>query len=175
MSLPRDDDEAGWMTAATMQKMRGAGRGRRALALLAGAVLAGGGAFGTVYTGLFDPFALISRDFGTPGRPALPPGWQEPAYVALEPIVFSLGPDSRARHLRVVLTIEVTPGTEAAVTKVVPRVRDVLNTFLRAVDERDFELPQAMMRLRAQMLRRVQLVAPEGAVRDLLIQEFLLS
>jgi len=31
-----------------------------------------------------------------------------------------------------------------------------------------------MERLRAQMLRRVKLVTPEGAVRDLLIQEFVL-
>jgi hypothetical protein len=32
-----------------------------------------------------------------------------------------------------------------------------------------------MLRLRAQMLRRVQLVAPAGTVRDVLIQEFVLN
>ena len=56
-----------------------------------------------------------------------------------------------------------------------PRINDVLNVYLRAVDERDFEVPRAMVRLRAQMLRRVQLVTPPGAVRDVLIQEFVLN
>ena len=64
------------------------------------------------------------------------------------------------------LSIEVAPESLNDVTTMTPRILDVLNTFLRAVDERDFELPRGMLRLRAQMLRRVQLVTPQGVVRD---------
>ena len=56
-----------------------------------------------------------------------------------------------------------------------PRVLDVLNTYLRAVEVRDLEEPSSLVKLRAQMLRRVQVVTGEGKVRDLLITEFVLG
>jgi len=54
-------------------------------------------------------------------------------------------------------------------------ILDVLNTYLRAVELRDVENPAAMTRLRAQMLRRVNIVTGEGRVNDLLITEFVLK
>ena len=56
-----------------------------------------------------------------------------------------------------------------------PRVLDVLNSYLRAVEVSDLEDPSALVRLRAQMLRRVQIVTGEGRVRDLLVTEFVLN
>jgi hypothetical protein len=61
------------------------------------------------------------------------------------------------------------------VTLLKPRILDVLNSYLRAIDTAAIEDPQAMARLRAQMLRRVQIVTGEGRVRDLLITEFVLN
>ena len=69
----------------------------------------------------------------------------------------------------------MNPGAEADVTKLTPRVMDVLNSYLRAVAVSDLEDPSALVSLRAQMLRRIQLVTGEGRVRDLLIMEFVLS
>ena len=63
----------------------------------------------------------------------------------------------------------------AEVTLLMPRVLDVLNSYLRAVDPASFDDPGAMTRLRAQMLRRIQIVTGEGRVRDLLITEFVLN
>ena len=54
-----------------------------------------------------------------------------------------------------------------------PRAVDVLNTYLRAVDPADVDDPAAMLRMRAQMLRRIQVVMGEGKVRDLLVAEFI--
>ncbi len=51
----------------------------------------------------------------------------------------------------------------------------MLNSYLRAVEVRQLEDPSALLRLRAQMLRRVQIVTGEGRVRDLLISEFVLN
>jgi flagellar protein FliL len=148
------------------------------------ALLAGGGGFYAVYSGLLVlPFL---------GQPKAGPGTSEPgkggegyaeasnpfaagAYVELDPLIVSLGPQSPSSLLKVTLTVEVRPGREAEVEAVRPRVVDILNGFLRAVDEREFELPRSMERLRVQMLRRVRLVTPEGAVSDLLIQDFVLN
>ena len=56
-----------------------------------------------------------------------------------------------------------------------PRILDVLNGYLRAVETADLENPSALVKLRAQMLRRVQIVTGEGRVRDLLVTEFVLN
>lgn len=152
-------------------------------------VLLGGGAFYGVYSGMVQlPFGpdptgeaeteaeAYDGDVPEPfaeSRPAVDPATI--AFVGLDDLIISLGPQAEARHLKVRLSIEVEKAEEPAVVALKPRILDVLNTYLRAVDEREFELPHAMMRVRAQMLRRVQLVTPEGAVRDVLIQEFVLN
>lgn len=165
---------------------RAAGKGR-IRALLVPAVMAlmlGGGAFYAVTSGwvVFPGLGGAARDgasaFGeTSGDMSHTPEVSDsaPAYVAFEPFVISLGPESSSRHLKLELQAETAPGREDEVAGFMPRIRDVLNTFLRAVDERDLASPRSMARLRAQMLRRVQLVAPEGSVRDLLIQQFVLN
>jgi flagellar FliL protein len=56
-----------------------------------------------------------------------------------------------------------------------PRILDVLNSYLRAISFAMSKTPSAMARLRAQMLRRVQIVTGEGRVRDLLVTEFVLN
>ena len=137
------------------------------------ALVAGGGGFYAVYSGLLTlPF--IGGGEGERDSAMAEHGGESGAFVHLEPLIITLGPQSQSEHLRITLAIEVGPGREAEVEAVRPRVIDVLNGFLRAVDEREFEFPRSMERLRAQMLRRVKLVTPEGAVRDLLIQEFVL-
>jgi flagellar protein FliL len=97
------------------------------------------------------------------------------AFVPLETMVVSLGPDSGSEHLRFTAQVEVVDAALADVTLLKPRILDVLNSYLRAIDTASIEDPQAMARLRAQMLRRVQIVTGEGRVRDLLITEFVLN
>ena len=147
------------------------------------ALLLGGASFYAVYAGLVAlPFldppaqettagATAEEAFGPEGgRPA-----GNAAYVALDPLVITLGERAGSRHLKLSVQLETSPDGQAGVDAVTPRIADVLNTFLRAVDESDVAEPRAMIRLRAQMLRRVRLVTPPGAVRDLLIQEFVLN
>lgn len=143
-----------------------------ALPLLLGlalALLGGGGGFYAVYSGLvplFEPGTETS-----PPKPAI----DDMAFVELSPIVISLGPSSSVRHLRFGAQLEVPKGQEGAVLGQMPRIIDVLNGYLRAVDMADLEDPAALVRLRAQMLRRVKIVTGEEAVRDLLIMEFVLT
>lgn len=155
------------------------GGGRKGL--LIGAILAlvlGGAGFGAVYAGLLDPLALTG---GVSSKPAAGYGAghgadaAEGIFLPLDPITVSLAPGQGPRHLRLTATIETAPGLLAAVETFKPRVLDVLIGYLRAVDTADLEDPAAMPRLRAQMLRRVQLVAGGDDVRDILITEFILN
>ena len=151
---------------------------------LIGAVLLGGGSFYGVYSGMIPlPFGeepvVAEKKAGEKPQDAKDPYSTEPtesaSFVPIEDLIITLGPDAASRHLKLSVSLEVEPGMESAVGALMPRVLDVLNTYLRAVDEREFESPRSMMRMRAQMLRRVQLVTPQSAVRDVLIQQFVLN
>ncbi len=138
--------------------------------LILGAVLAvagaGGGYFATT-------LGLIGGEAGD--APQVVEEKPKAAFVPLEPLVISIGGDGRQRHLRFSAQLEVVPGNERAVTDVLPRIVDVLNGYLRAIDLADIEDTAALVRMRAQMLRRVQIVVGEGLVSDLLVMEFVLS
>jgi flagellar FliL protein len=135
-----------------------------------GALALGGGGFYAIYAGLIDPAALFSHE-AEPHAAAL----EGIAFVPMEPIMISLAPGASAKHLRFSGQLEVAPEYAAEVAGLMPRILDVLNTYLRAVDVKDLEQPASIARLRAQMLRRVQVVTGEGRVRDLLITEFVLN
>lgn len=99
----------------------------------------------------------------------------EVAYVAVDPLVVSLRAPAQSQHLKFRAHLEVPLSAQANVEKLLPRVTDVLNSYLRAVEPGDLEDPSALTRLRAQMLRRVQVVAGAGMINDLLIMEFVLN
>jgi flagellar FliL protein len=135
----------------------------------------GGGGFWATWSGLV---ALPSGDEDRPPgaeAPAAVPPLAPVAFVGLEPILVSLAETARARHLEMVAQLETAPVHEAEVRLLLPRVMDVANTYLRAVEARDLEDPRAMGRIRAQLLRRIQIVTGEGRVRDLLITRFVLN
>jgi flagellar protein FliL len=141
--------------------------------LLIGLVLAlvlGGGGFYAAFSGLI----LGGGDEHT-AEEAAPGPLMGVAFVPLETMVISLGPDSGSEHLRFTAQLEVVDSAATDVTTLTPRILDVINSYLRAIDTASIEDPHAMARLRAQMLRRIQVVTGEGRVRDLLITEFVLN
>ncbi len=97
------------------------------------------------------------------------------AFVPVEPLIISLGPGDANRHLRFTSQLEVAGPHVDEVTLLLPRIADVMNSYMRAIDVTQFDDPAAMMRMRAQMLRRIQIVTGEGRVRDLLVTEFVLN
>jgi flagellar protein FliL len=141
--------------------------------LMIGALLAlvlGGAGFYATWSGL-----VLGGDAGHADSDVAPGPLQGIAFVPLDTMVVSLGADSGSEHLRFTAQVEVVDGAVADVTLLKPRILDVLNSYLRAIDTASIEDPQAMARLRAQMLRRVQVVTGDGRVRDLLITEFVLN
>jgi flagellar FliL protein len=96
-------------------------------------------------------------------------------FVPLDPLVISLPGNGGRVHLRFTAQLEVAPEYALEVEAVKPRIVDVLNSYLRAVRVAELEDPAILIKLRGQMLRRVQIVTGEGRVRDLLIMEFVLN
>lgn len=141
------------------------------LGLLAALMGAGGGFFAT-YSGMIlgsESPGEMSAEMQRPN--AIP----DVAFVAVDPMVVSLSPAAQGRHLRFRAQLEVPSQYASDVETLLPRVVDVLNSYLRALETKDIESASALTRLRAQMLRRVQIVAGPGRVNDLLIMEFVLN
>jgi flagellar FliL protein len=135
------------------------------------AILGGGGGFMAVNLGLIggnheevheEPVEVAEE------IPAL-------AFVPMETLVINLPESASAKHLLFTAQLEVEPAYAQEVTDLLPRVVDVLNGYLRAVEVAELENPTALIRLRAQMLRRVQVVVGDGRVKDILIMEFVLN
>jgi flagellar protein FliL len=137
---------------------------------LALALLGGGGGFYATFSGMILGAPKADAEHGD-GVAALP----NIAFVPVEPMIISLGSAGRNSHLRFTAQLEVDAPHSAEVTLLLPRIMDVLNGYLRAVDVAEIEDPGALVRMRAQMLRRIQIVSGEGRVRDLLVTEFVLN
>lgn len=153
-------------------------RKRSKLPLILGLVLGlagAGGGFYVVSSGMLsgglaeDEQAAAAEDAAD--LPAIAPV----AFMALEPLIITMPRSSGRQYLRFVAQLEVPPDYLAEVELIRPRIVDVMNGYLRAVAPSDFEQQAVLERLRAQLLRRIQVVTGEGRVRDLLVMEFLLN
>ncbi len=156
------------------------------LPLILGVVLAlagGGGGFFAVSSGMIlgnsesgaegEKEAAAGHDEHTEGDDGIPKA--SAAFVPIDPLVISISGTNGTRFLRFGAQLEVPPEHEATVAATLPRVVDVLNGYLRAVDIEELADPDVLVRLRGQMLRRVQVVTGQDQVRDLLIMEFVLN
>ncbi len=144
------------------------------LPLLIGLVLflvMGGGGFYAMWSGLI----LAPANPDAAHADAAPEAAADFAFVPIPSVTISLGNPSDNKHLRFTAQLEVAKARSAAVEELMPRILDVLNGYMRAVEEADLQQPDALIRLRAQMLRRIQIVTGEGNVRDLLVTEFVLD
>jgi flagellar protein FliL len=138
------------------------------------ALIGAGGGFFAASSGLLfggnTPVADANHSEPSADPPAL-----SVAFVPIDTLVISLPATNGRDHLRFAAQLEVPPNYLSEVTALKPRIVDVLNGYLRAVALAELEDPTALARMRSQMLRRVQVVAGEGRVNDLLIMEFVLS
>ncbi|WP_151718320.1 flagellar basal body-associated FliL family protein [Gemmobacter serpentinus] len=138
---------------------------------LALGLLLGAGGFYASYARLILPGGSLPW-----AHTAVPSGAGPPvAFVAVDPVMISLGAAGLNQHLRMSAQLEVPPAYVAEVTHLIPRVLDVTNTYLRAVEVTRLQDPAALIRIRGHLLRRIQLVTGEGRVNDLLITEFILN
>jgi len=144
---------------------------------LIAAVLLGSATFSALY---FDVLGMFTGSEGretdsAPRKATEGSQADDVAFVPIPPLTISLNQDTANRHLRFSGQLEVETDRVDSVSRLMPRVSDVLNSYLSALNALDVERPAALVILRAQMLRRVQLVTGTGMVRDLLVTEFVLN
>lgn len=144
--------------------------------LILGLVLAlagGGGGFFATWSGI-----LLGDGKETKAAESAEPvveGMPDVAFVPLDPLTISLNQDGQKSFLIFRAQLEVPSLYKPDVEALLPRVVDVLNSYLRAVQKADLEHPSALVKLRSQMLRRIQIVTGEGRVNDLLVMEFVVN
>ncbi|MFD0859973.1 flagellar basal body-associated FliL family protein [Roseovarius aquimarinus] len=147
--------------------------------LLIGVILAlagAGGGFFAVQSGLLPLGESVHAGHEAAPDAHAPAGaLPDVAYVPIDPLVISLGDGASGKHLRFRAQLEVAPAHRADVELLMPRVVDVMNSYLRALELADLTDKTALLRLRAHMLRRAQIVTGEGRIKDLLIMEFVLN
>ena len=148
--------------------------------LILGLVLAGAGGAGSYLfmTGAFSGGGDEAHGEDHAGDGEAAPDYDPLAplsFVALDPLVINLPPGSDKDYLTFRATLEVRPEALGEVETLKPRIADVLNTYLRALDMAELEDPTILTRIRGQLLRRVELVTGADRVRDILVAEFILN
>lgn len=143
--------------------------------LLIGLVLAlagGGGGFYAVQSGMILGPESAEHTTDKPEKHSVS---SDITFVPVDPMTISLRNGAQVQHLRFRAQLEVASENSEDVLNLLPRVVDVLNSYLAALELGDVTDPSALMRLRGQMLRRVQIVMGDVPVNDLLIMEFVLN
>jgi flagellar FliL protein len=152
-------------------------RGGLMVPLLIGVVLAAVGGGGGYWAVTMGPLAGGSQDEAAVSDETASDGMPGPdvVFVPLDPVVISLGPETRGQHLMFAAHLEVPRQHEAEVAHLVPRVADVLNSYLRVISLEEVSEPTSLAILRAQLLRRIQVVTGPGRVQDLLVTQFVVN
>lgn len=96
---------------------------------------------------------------------------QDTNYLELTPLTVSLQRNSRV--LKIGITLEVQSGEEEAIDPNDPKIRDAFMGYLRALRLDQIEDAAFMAQMRAQLLRRAQLILGQDKVHGILITDFL--
>ena len=96
---------------------------------------------------------------------------QNTNYLELTPLTVSLQKNSRV--LKIGITLEVLSGEEEYIDPNDPKIRDAFMGYLRALRLEQIEDAAFMAQMRAQLLRRAQLILGQDKVHGILITDFL--
>lgn len=151
---------------------------RSKLPLILGLVLflaAAGGGFYATFSGTLSIASLMGGEKADGEEDIAMAAASRPTFFPLGETIIPLGPDAEAEFLLMTSEIEIDPKDLEAFEALMPRIQDLFNTYLRAVEARDLEQPNATMRLRDQLLRRLRVIAEPAMPRDLLFTSFILK
>ncbi len=160
------------------------------LMILIPLILLGGGGAGLYFTGKLD--SLLGKEEkkadgaegehgeeeaaeGEHGEGGLP---AEVAFLKIPDMIVNLNaPEGgQPRYLRLSVQLELANAADmAAVEKVLPRVVDQFQTYLRELRVQDLRGSKGMYRLQMELLSRVNAAAAPTKVKDVLFQEILIQ
>lgn len=167
MKKSKDKAKAGAMDLAPDNKKSGGS----VLGKLTLVIALGAASFGTVYT-----LPRISSDIDTGAVETEPAEAKlmlelDTSYLELTPMTVSIQEDGKI--LKIGITLEVLRGEEAYINPNDPKIRDAFMGYLRALRPEQIKDAAFMAQLRAQLLRRSQLILGSDVIADILITDFL--
>lgn len=143
-------------------------------------LIVGGGA-GLYFTGMLDK--MLGKEAPAEGEEETakkeehkgPP--PEVAFLKIPDMIVNLSADGgQPRYLRLSIQLELANAVDmAAVEKVMPRVVDQFQTYLRELRVQDLRGSKGMYRLQMELLSRVNAAAAPTQVKDVLFQEILIQ
>lgn len=92
-------------------------------------------------------------------------------FLELTPLTLSLS-DNR-RTLKIGITLEVISGEEGYIDPDDPKIRDAFMGYLRSLRTEQLEDAAFMAQMRAQLLRRAEVILGPGKIHGILITDFL--
>lgn len=140
-------------------------------------VLLGGGGFYATFSGMLSVSELMGESSESDDDQVAEESLDGPAFAfaSIGEMVIPLGPKANSDFLILEAEIEVSPGEKEGIEAQMPRIRDMFNTYLRAVEARDLEAQDTTLRLRAHLLRRIGVLVAPLEARDLLFTTFILK
>ncbi len=172
----------------------GGGKKKLIVIILIALFVLGGAGAGLYFSGFLDKFA--KKEEAVEGAEHAPAGEKKSALVCAKDshgkevcavpgaqflkipdmIVNLNSEDGAPRYLRLSVQLELkTPDDMAAVEKVLPRVVDQFQTYLRELRVRDLRGSAGIYRLQMELLARVNQAAYPVEVQDVLFQEILIQ
>jgi flagellar FliL protein len=145
--------------------------GKRKLALIAAPVLLlvamGAGGW---FTGLI-PHLLGMEGKKGPAKPS------PPVFISLPPMIANMNTNpARPRYIKLKATVEVSAGKDAAaVARLMPRIVDIFQTYLREIRPDDLRGAAGTYRLREALIDRADVALAPARVRDILFVQMIVQ
>jgi len=146
--------------------------GKKRLIIIAAAatvLLLGGAGAGAYFGGFLDPFLGGGAEHAADTA-------EEVAYFDLPEMVVNLEAGSKQSFLKIQLSLELDATQDTtALTRVLPRVIDQFQVFLRELRADDLQGSAGIYRVKEELLRRVSVAAHPIEIRDVLFKEMLIQ
>ena len=146
------------------------GRSKRKLIMIAAlAVLVLGGSAGGAWFMFFRGHAEHKAEAALP---------KPPSFIDVPDILVNMAgnPGERVQYLKVKVVLEVRDAPQVAlITPTMPRITDILQTYLRELRPNDLNGSVGMFRLKEELTRRVNLVVAPTQVNAVLFKEIFIQ
>lgn len=157
----------------------GKARGISKLLMIVGAtiVLACGGLAGAYFTGMLDPvMAMILGGEETPPE-ELAADTGEPVFYEIPDFIVSLNnADRKSRFMKIRVSLELGDhGSIPEVERMMPRIVDNVQIYLRELRAQDLKGSAGTHRLREELLKRINASVAPIRINDVLLLEILLQ
>jgi flagellar FliL protein len=147
------------------------------LAVLGGLIVLGGGIAGAVYfLGGGGHDAVADAEHAAPVTAVRLPS-EHTSFFSMPDIIVNIQtPDGTPAYLKLSVALEVDqPDAQAVIEPVLPRVIDQFQTYLRELRVEDIRGSAGVMRLKEELLRRVNFALAPLPVRDVLLKEMIVQ